>query len=62
LSDEENPNREKARLARARQQAISKELRRIYDQVVQEPVPDEFMELVRKLDSTEKIPPEKSSS
>jgi Anti-sigma factor NepR len=53
LSKEQNPNREKARAVRARQRVIGRELRRIYDGVAQEPVPDEFMDLLRKMDSQE---------
>jgi hypothetical protein len=41
---------EKARAIRARQRAIGRELRRMYDDVAQEPVPDEFMDLLRKID------------
>ncbi|MEJ1968083.1 MAG: NepR family anti-sigma factor [Rhizomicrobium sp.] len=51
MSKEQNPNREKARAIRARQRVIGRELRRMYDGVAQEPVPDEFMELLRKMDA-----------
>ncbi|MBV9550698.1 MAG: hypothetical protein JO256_13600 [Alphaproteobacteria bacterium] len=47
--DEERPN-EKARAIRARQRAIGRELRRMYDDVAQEPVPDEFMDLLTRID------------
>ena len=48
-------DREKIAAARARQRAIGRELRRMYDDVVQEQVPDEFMDLLRKIDdSTDK--------
>ena len=50
LSKEENPNRERGRAIRARQRAIGRELRRIYDGVAQEPVPDDFLELLKKID------------
>ena len=43
-------DREKIAAARARQRAIGRELRRMYDDVVQEQVPDEFMDLLRKID------------
>jgi hypothetical protein len=46
---EEKPT-EKARAIRARQRAIGRELRRMYDDVAQEPVPDEFMDLLRQID------------
>ena len=47
----ETPDREKTIAARARQRAIGRELRRIYDEVVQEPVPNDFLELLRKIDA-----------
>ena len=49
VSDEEKPN-EKARAISARQRAIGRELRRMYDDVAQEPVPDDFMDLLRQID------------
>jgi hypothetical protein len=41
------PSLEEARL---RQQAIGVRLRQIFDQVVSEPVPDEFLALLRQAD------------
>ena len=49
VSNDEKPA-EKARAIRARQRAIGRELRRMYDDVAQEPVPDEFMDLLRQID------------
>jgi hypothetical protein len=49
VSSEEKPT-EKARAIRARQRAIGRELRRMYDDVAQEPVPVEFLDLLRKID------------
>ena len=43
---------DKAMTARARQRAIGRELRRMYDDVVHEPVPDDFIDLLRKIDET----------
>jgi hypothetical protein len=37
--------------ARLRQQAIGVRLRQMFDQVVNEDVPDEFLEILRKADS-----------
>jgi hypothetical protein len=37
--------------ARLRQQAIGVKLRQMFDQVVNEPVPDEFLDILRKADS-----------
>jgi hypothetical protein len=51
LSKEQNPNREKARAIRARQRVIGRELRRMYDAVAQEAVPDDFLDLLRKMDA-----------
>ncbi|MBV9330387.1 MAG: hypothetical protein JOZ55_02415 [Alphaproteobacteria bacterium] len=50
LSKDQNPNREKARAIRARQRAIGRELRRMYDDIAQEAVPEEFMSLLRQID------------
>ena len=37
--------------ARLRQQAIGVKLRQMFDEVVSEPVPDEFLEILRKADA-----------
>jgi len=52
VSNEEKPS-EKARAIRARQRAIGRELRRMYDDVAQEPVPDDFMDLLRQIDESD---------
>jgi hypothetical protein len=62
VSKEQNPNREKARAIRARQRVIGRELRRIYDGVAQEPVPDEFLDLLKKMDAKDEGPSGKKSS
>ncbi|MDB5734706.1 MAG: hypothetical protein JWP16_1245 [Alphaproteobacteria bacterium] len=49
VSNDEKPT-EKARAIRARQRAIGRELRRMYDDVAQEPVPDDFMDLLKQID------------
>jgi len=49
VPDEDKPS-EKARAIRARQRAIGRELRRMYDDVAHEPVPDEFMDLLKQID------------
>ena len=36
---------------RLRQQAIGVKLRQMFDQVVSEPVPDEFLDILRRADS-----------
>ena len=52
VSNDEKPT-EKARAIRARQRAIGREMRRMYDDVAQEPVPDDFMDLLRQIDEAE---------
>ena len=52
VPNDEKPT-EKARAIRARQRAIGRELRRMYDDVAQEPVPDDFMDLLRQIDEAE---------
>ena len=37
--------------ARLRQQAIGVKLRHMFDEVVNEPVPDEFLEILRRADA-----------
>lgn len=61
LSNEQNPNREKARATRARQRAIGRELRRMYDDIAQEPVPDEFLDLLKQIDKSGDAAKKKSS-
>ncbi|HWD27540.1 MAG TPA: NepR family anti-sigma factor [Rhizomicrobium sp.] len=55
MSKDQNPNREKARAIRARQRVIGRELRRMYDAVAQEPVPDDFLDLLRKMDNKDEM-------
>ena len=42
-----DPNLDEARL---RQQAIGVKLRQMFDEIVQEPVPDEFLDILRRAD------------
>lgn len=50
VANDQKSDLEKARLVRARQRAIGRELRRMYDNVAKEPVPDDFLELLHKID------------
>ncbi len=52
MSKDKTPIADKARYARLRREVIGQGLRRLYDGVVQEPVPDEFMELLKKIDES----------
>lgn len=45
---DEDPALDEARL---RQQAIGVKLRQMFDEVVSEPVPDEFLEILRRADA-----------
>lgn len=53
MSKDEEGTGGKSRAVRARQRAIGRELRRMYDGVVNEPVPDEFMDLLRRIDEAD---------
>lgn len=55
LTKEPKSDREDSRAIRARQRAIGRELRRHYDNVAKEPVPDEFIELLRKIDESGEV-------
>lgn len=57
LSKDDDQDRDKTRAVRARQRAIGRELRRIYDGVVSEPVPDDFLDLLRQIDETDDAGP-----
>ena len=46
---DEEPSLEEARL---RQQAIGVKLRQMFDNIVNEPVPDDFLEILRKADTS----------
>jgi hypothetical protein len=50
VSNEQNNDRDKNRTIRARQRALGRELRRMYDNVAREPIPDEFSDLLSKID------------
>ncbi len=57
MTDNSNPSRKAAASggpaleeARLRQQAIGVKLRHMFDEVVNEPVPDEFLDILRRAD------------
>lgn len=47
-------DRDKNRTIRTRQRAIGRELRRMYDDVAKEAVPDDFLDLLKKIDDSGK--------
>ena len=49
---EHRSDREKNRAIRTRQRAIGRELRRMFDDVAREPVPTEFLDLLKKIDDS----------
>jgi hypothetical protein len=52
-SDVKEPkDKERSAAVRERQRVIGRELRRLYDEVVQEPVPDDFLAILREIDET----------
>ena len=52
VTTDQKSDLEKGRLIRARQRAIGRELRRMYDNVAKEPVPDDFLDLLHKIDES----------
>lgn len=50
VQNETGKGQEDRRLIRARQRAIGRELRRFYDAVAEEPVPDEFLDLLKQIE------------
>jgi hypothetical protein len=53
VKKDQRPDRERSRAIKSRQRAIGRELRRLYDDVAQEPVPDDFLDLLKKMDRQE---------
>jgi hypothetical protein len=54
VNKEQRPDREKNRVLRARQRAIGRELRRMYEDVAREPIPDDFLDILHKMDDPDK--------
>ena len=54
-SNDEEPSIEEARL---RQQAIGVKLRQMFDDIVNEPVPDDFLSILRRADAPTPKPEE----
>jgi hypothetical protein len=51
--ENDKADRDKARGVRARQRALGREIRRMFDGVVKEAVPDEFLDLLRRIDESD---------
>ena len=56
MSNEKKSDQEKNRAIRIRQRAIGRELRRIYDDVVKEPIPDDFVNLLQNIEDKQTTP------
>lgn len=50
VTDDLKSERDKHKVLRARQRALGRELRRMYDDIAKEPVPDDFIDLLRRID------------
>lgn len=50
--DDERPEEATVEEARLRQQAIGVKLRQMFDDIVNEPVPDEFLDILRRHDES----------
>ncbi|MGH6870193.1 MAG: NepR family anti-sigma factor [Rhizomicrobium sp.] len=50
VKDDQGNDRDRNRTIRARQRALGRELRRMYDNVAREPVPDDLLDILNKID------------
>jgi hypothetical protein len=50
VTNDQQDQRDHNRAIRVRQRAIGRELRRLYDTIASEPVPEEFLDLLREID------------
>jgi len=53
VMEKDQTDRDKARSVRARQRALGREIRRMFDGVVKEAVPDEFLDLLKRIDESD---------
>jgi hypothetical protein len=53
VTKDETTERDKARSVRARQRALGREIRRMFDGVVKEAVPDDFLDLLKRIDESD---------
>jgi hypothetical protein len=54
VKNDQKLDQDKNRTIRTRQRAIGRELRRMYDDVAKEAVPDDFLDLLKKIDDSGK--------
>jgi hypothetical protein len=53
VTTDDKTDHDKARSVRARQRALGREIRRMFDNVAKEPVPDDFLDLLRRIDESD---------
>jgi hypothetical protein len=53
VTEKEKTDRDKARSVKARQRALGREIRRMFDGVVKEQVPDDFLDLLKRIDESD---------
>ena len=53
VDEKDKTDRDKARSVRARQRALGREIRRMFDGVVKEAVPDDFLDLLKRIDESD---------
>ena len=53
VMEKDQTDRDKARSVRARQRALGREIRRMFDGVVKEAVPDDFLDLLKRIDESD---------
>jgi hypothetical protein len=53
VTKESKSESEALRAVRVRQRALGRELRRIFEDIVREPVPDELLDLLQKIDEAD---------
>lgn len=53
VMEKDQTDRDKARSVRARQRALGREIRRMFDGVVKEAVPEDFLDLLKRIDESD---------
>ncbi|MEQ9315852.1 MAG: NepR family anti-sigma factor [Henriciella sp.] len=54
MNQPNQPDKDASRATKVRQKRIGDQLRRLYDDVTKEPVPDEFLQLLEQADHSSK--------
>jgi len=51
----ERDNADELKVARATQRSIGRELRRMYDAITNEPIPDDMLQVLRRIDEERSV-------